>query len=162
MADLLVDNKHLLYSQWFPGSSNFIPDILSIDWHLDDSKILNLLTHIFPTQMHPYFRLSRLPSVINSFLCLVLQSLPKPTQTWTKPKPGRFTIRITGVSSCDQLALEVISFWMDSAVGKYNSYCLPSHKLSEQPNFCKDQRKNWFRQQSEIPLDTCLRPSKKL
>ena len=47
-------NKHLLYSQWFPGSTNVIPNILSRDWHLDDGKILNLLTNILPTHMYPY------------------------------------------------------------------------------------------------------------
>ena len=58
LVDILIDNEHLLYSQWFLGSTNVIPDILSRDWHLDDGKILNLLTHIFPNQMYPYFWLS--------------------------------------------------------------------------------------------------------
>ena len=116
-------------------SSNVVPDILSRYSHLDDGKILIVITHIFPTQMHPYFRLSRLPSVINSFLCLVLQSLPKPTQTWTKPKPSGFALGINGVSSCNQLSLEVMYFSTDSAVGKDNLSCLPSHKRSDKPNF---------------------------
>ena len=101
LSDLLIDNKHLLYSQCFPGSANFIPDILSRYWHLE-GKILNLLTHLFPNQLHPYFRMSQVPSVINSFLLLVLQSLPKPTQMWTKPKPSGFSLGIYGVSSCNQ------------------------------------------------------------
>ena len=36
LVDLLIDNEHLLYSQWFPGATNFTPDILSRYWHLDD------------------------------------------------------------------------------------------------------------------------------
>ena len=102
---LLIDNEHLMYSPWFPGSANFIPDILSRDWHLDDGKILNLLTHIFPTHLHPYFRLSQVTIIIDYFLCSVLQSLPKPTKTWTKPKTIGFALEINGVSSCDQSAL---------------------------------------------------------
>ena len=148
LADLFIDNKNLLYSQWFPGSSNITPDILSRDWHLDDGTILNLLTHIFRTYMHPYFRLSQVPRVIDYFLCSVLQSFPKPTQTWTKPKPSVFAIGINGVSSCDQSALETMSFWTDSAVVKYNSCWLPSHKLSNKPNFCRYQRRDWLRKQS--------------
>ena len=31
LADLLIDNEHLMYSQWLSGSTNFIPDILSRD-----------------------------------------------------------------------------------------------------------------------------------
>ena len=31
LADLIISNKHLLYSQWFPGSANVILDILSND-----------------------------------------------------------------------------------------------------------------------------------
>ena len=55
MSDLLIDNEHLLYSQWSPRSSNVTPNILSGDWHLDDGKILNLLTNILLTHMYPYF-----------------------------------------------------------------------------------------------------------
>ena len=31
LVDILIDNEHLLYSQWFLGSTNVIPDILSRD-----------------------------------------------------------------------------------------------------------------------------------
>ena len=55
LTDLLIDNEHLLYSQWFPGSANVIPNKLSRYWHLNDGNILDLFTHIFPTQVHPYF-----------------------------------------------------------------------------------------------------------
>ena len=55
LADLLIDNKNLLYSQWFPGSTNVILDILSRDWQISDGEILNLLTHCFPTQLQRYF-----------------------------------------------------------------------------------------------------------
>ena len=117
LSDLLIDNKHLLYSQWFPGSTNAIPDILSRDWHLDYGKILNLLSHLLPTHLHPYFRLAQVPSVIESILWSVLQSLSRPTQTWKKPNPGVFALGLNAVSSCNQSSLEVMSFWRDSAVG---------------------------------------------
>ena len=142
--NLIIDNEHILYSQWFPGLANVIPDILSRDWHLDDGKILNLLTHIFPTQMHPNFLLSQVSSVINPFLCSVLQSLPKPTQIWTKPNSSRFVLGINGISSCNQSALKAMSFWLDSSVDKDNSYWLPSKKLSDKPGFCRYQRRYWL------------------
>ena len=68
LTELIIDNEHLLYSQRFPGSANVIPDILSMYWHLDDGKKLNLLTQLFPTQLHPYLRLSHVPRVIEYFL----------------------------------------------------------------------------------------------
>ena len=159
LADLLIDNEHLLHSQWLPGSANVIHGILSRYWHLDEINILNLLTHILSTQLHPYFWLSQVLSMIDSFLCSVLQSLPKPTQTQTKPKPNRFALGINDVSSWNQSALEAIYFWTDSAVSKDNSSWLPSQKLSDKPNFRRYQRRDWLRQQSEIPLDTYHRPS---
>ena len=102
LSDLLIDNEHLMYTQWFPGSDNVILDILSRDCHLDDGNILNLLTHPFPTQLHPYFWLSQVPSVIKHFLWSVLQSLPNPLQTSTKPKPSGVALGKNGVSSCNQ------------------------------------------------------------
>ena len=149
-----------MYSQWFPGLANIIPNILSRDWNFNDGEILNLLTHLFPTHMHPYFRLSQVPSMIDSFLCSVLQSLPKPTQTWMESKPSRFVLGKSGVSSCNKSALKAMSLWTDSAVGKDNLYWLPSYKLSDKPSFFKDQIRDCLRQQSDIPLDTYLRPSR--
>ena len=67
LADLIIDNKNLLHSQLFLGSTNVIPDLLSRDWHLDYSEMINFLTHIFTTQLHPYFWLSQVPSVLDSF-----------------------------------------------------------------------------------------------
>ena len=88
LEDLLINNEHLLYSQWFHESAKVIPNILSRDWHISDGKILNLLTHLFPTHLHPYFWLSQVPSMIDYFLCSGLQSLPKPTQKLIKPNPS--------------------------------------------------------------------------
>ena len=158
LSDLIIDNKHLLHSKWFPGSTNVIPYILSRDCHLDDDEILNLLTHIFPTQLHPYFQLSQVPSLIDSFFCSVLQSLLNPTQMWTKPNPSEFTLEINGASSCDQSSLKYMSLWTDSAVGKDNLSWLPSHKQSSKTNFCRDQRRDWLQRRSDISLDTYLRP----
>ena len=108
--DLLIDNTQVLYSTWFPGTDNFITNILSIDWHLDDNDILNLLTNIFPTQLHPYLWLSQVPSVIDSFLWSVIHSLPNTTQMWTKPNPSAFTLGINVVIYYDQSALKATSF----------------------------------------------------
>ena len=99
LVELIINNKHLLYSKWFSGSANVIPAILSRDLNIDDRKILNLLTHPLPNQLHPYFRLSQVPRAIDSFFCSVLQSLPKPTQTWKKPNPSGFALGINGASS---------------------------------------------------------------
>ena len=55
LADLIIDNENLLYSQWFHGSDNVILDILSIDWHLDDGNILNFTHSYFPYPAAPLF-----------------------------------------------------------------------------------------------------------
>ena len=125
-------------------SSNVVPDILSRYSHLDDGKILNLLTHIFPTQMHPYFRLSRLPSVINSFLCLVLQSLPKPTKTWTKPKPSGFAWDkwckfLQSIFLRSDVFLNRFSRWQRKLV------LFAFAQAVRQAKFCRDQRRYWLR-----------------
>ena len=162
LEDLLIDNGHLLYSKLFPGPANATPNILSRHSHLDDGNILNLLTHLFPTKMHPYFRLSQVPIAIDSFLFSVLHSLTKPTQTWKNPEPSGFTLGINGVSYCNKLVLEMMSFRTNPAVVKDNSSWLPSHKLSDKPNFCRDQIRDWLRQQSDIPLDSYLRTLRQL
>ena len=49
LAEISVDHKIVVYSQWFPGKDNIIPDSLSRDWHLSDDELLTLLTDLFPS-----------------------------------------------------------------------------------------------------------------
>jgi hypothetical protein len=40
----MIQTKCCLYSQWFPGEENIVPDSLSWDFHLHHDNLSHLLT----------------------------------------------------------------------------------------------------------------------
>lgn len=100
LADLAIDNKIKLYSQWFPGALNIIPNLLSRDWYLSDDEIIALLTQLVSNQLHPNFRIVPIPKEIDAFLCSVLLDLPFNKERQKKYKTSGFGLGDSGVSSC--------------------------------------------------------------
>eukprot|EP00979_Chaetoceros_neogracilis_P013087 scaffold3660_cov246-Chaetoceros_neogracile.AAC.3 len=158
-ADLMIDNNHLLYSQWFPGRDNIIPDMLSRDWHLSDDEIFKLFTHLLPHQMHPKFYIKQVPKNIVSFVTSILSQLPKRPQQWTRPKTSGYGLGASGISSCHQSALDAMAIWKLFPDGKSTSFSPLSPKQSEKELSRRNELRTWLHQQSPIPSDMYHRPS---
>ena len=160
LAELAMGQKVKLYSQWFPGADNIIPDSLSRDWHLSDTELIALLTHLLPNQIHPNFRIVPIPKEIDSFLCSVLSDLPFNTARQTKHKTSGFGLGNSGMSSCPPSALTAMSSWRHLMNGTGKSYASPSAKPFEaQPSALDPESLNLLQEQSGIPWDMWHRPS---
>jgi hypothetical protein len=70
------------FSQWFVGKLNNVADSLSRDWHRNKDKLTFIICSHFSDQMTENFRVSPLPSMINSWLTSVLWQLPVSKQLW--------------------------------------------------------------------------------
>ncbi len=160
VASLAIENDIKLYSQWFPGDDNIIPDILSRDMHLSDAEILQLLTHLFPNQLHPNFRIVQIPREIDSFLCSVLQDLPFNQQRLIPRKKSGFGLGGSGNNSCPPSASKAMTSWSHLLHGTGKSSVQPSAKQSEKEHSHLDEEhRNLLLAQSRIPSDLWHRPS---
>ena len=160
LAFLTISNKIVLYSQWFAGEDNIIPDILSRDWHLTDSQILELLTHLFPTQLHPHFHISPIPTEVEQWLSSILLLLPVQQQRLKQHSPSGFGLGGSGKTSCPPSALKAMTSWSHLLHGTGKSYAPPSPKPSENaPSSQMEEPKKLLLEQSRIPSDMWHRPS---
>jgi hypothetical protein len=69
---LFMDAKIKGYSQWFTRKLNNVTDALYWDWHPDGKELTSTLCLNFPQQMLAQFKISLLPSKINSWLISLL------------------------------------------------------------------------------------------
>jgi hypothetical protein len=81
-ASIFMNRNVKGYSQWFAGKSNNVADALSKDWHRNKKELTFILRSHFLEQMPESFRVSPLPSKINSWLTSVLRQLPVSKQLW--------------------------------------------------------------------------------
>jgi hypothetical protein len=99
LANLLIETKSCLYSQWFPGKLNTISDSLSRVFHLPSPTLSNLLvTHVL--EQTPFsLTIQSMPKEIDSWLTLLLcNQLQK--EPWLKaPMPSRFALGIGTVDT---------------------------------------------------------------
>jgi hypothetical protein len=64
------------YIQWFAGKLNNFASALARDWYRNQDELTFILRSHFPEQMPENFRVSPLPSKINSWLTSALRQLP--------------------------------------------------------------------------------------
>jgi hypothetical protein len=76
LATTLIQKDCCLYSQWFPGTDNIVPDSLSRDHHLSDSSLLTLLQSACPTQVPKDFVIRQIPPALVSTMTTWLHNLP--------------------------------------------------------------------------------------
>jgi hypothetical protein len=76
LATWLIQKDCCLYSQWFPGTDNTVPDSLSRDHHLSDLSILTLLQSACPTQVPKDFEIKQIPLELVSMMTTWLLNLP--------------------------------------------------------------------------------------
>jgi hypothetical protein len=83
LAQLIIDSRSCLYSQWFAGAENEVSDALSRDFHLTESSLTSLIQSKIPNQVPIGLKISPLPNEIASWLTCMLQNLPFKEQ-WSK------------------------------------------------------------------------------
>jgi hypothetical protein len=131
---------------------------LSWDWHRDDNELTSILGVNFPQQMPTHFKISPLPSKINSWLITLLQRLPvnkglQEEQMMTNLVPGN-----DGKNNASQSNAK--TFLWTALPGKDKSSCLgPLQWLSEEDDSQMKNLEHWLKAQSEVPFQMWYRPS---
>jgi hypothetical protein len=97
VATWLIREDCCLYSQWFPGTDNTVPDSLSRDHHLSTTDQLTLLQSHCPTQVPKDFEIRPVPPELVSTMMTWLRNLPASKQS---PKvPHRSKLATGGTTS---------------------------------------------------------------
>ncbi len=161
LASLVMDFSLAQFSQWMCGDDNVIPDICSRDLHLLENELIDNLTHFIssshPTKDTPQLRMRKVHKEIDSFLCSVLQQLPKNPQRFTQHKTSGFEPGKDGHSSFHPSALKAMISW---------KHLLQVKRLpSSQPSASQSEKEISQKIQQElgpygIPYNMYRRPSK--
>ena len=88
----MIDHKLTHYSQWFPGKENPVADVLSRDFELGDSEVVDLIKKNFSHQIPQDFRLVSLPETIITDVSSLLQLLPKTQPLPSRPAPSGIAV----------------------------------------------------------------------
>jgi hypothetical protein len=83
LANLTIQHKCCLYSQWFPGDENVVSDALSRDFHLSNTELSNMITTFTPKQVPFGIKIQEPAKEISSWLICLLQNQPAKEQ-WSK------------------------------------------------------------------------------
>jgi hypothetical protein len=161
-ARLVLNNKLVNYSQWFPGKDNVVADVLSRDGHLSKFDREHLLTSIFPSQLPPNFHHTVVPDAITSFVSSVLQTLPHKKQRFLGRKRTGYAPGVTGSSSFDSSAFEAMNIWRLFPAPKNMNSSSPTPHSSETVTQREAALKEWLLAQSEMPSAMWLRDSSQL
>ena len=117
LASYLNNNSIPHYSQWFPGKENSVADVLSRDFHLDDSAIVS--------RLHEKFRLVRLTTAmisgVGELLCLLSKTQPLPRA----PVPSAAAVGASTSNSSPPSATTTTPSWSASSEGRSDSKSSP-------------------------------------
>ena len=159
-ADLILSNDLVAWSQWLCGEDNIIPDICSRDWHLLDHELINNLTLLFSNSNFkniPHFKMRPVPKEIDSFLCSVLQNLPKNPQRFKTQKTSGFEPGVDGKNTFSQSACKAMFSWKHLLCHKGMRSASASAKPSDKETSA-DNPKETSQEPFGIPLDMYRRP----
>ena len=78
LASLTLDNNICLFRQHIKGLDNAISESLSRDFHLADAFLFHFLSCLYPKNIPHSFNLCPLPSVITSYIIVILDAAPAP------------------------------------------------------------------------------------
>ena len=92
MARYMIDHDLTHYSQWFPGKENAVADVLSRDFELGDSEVVELIKKNFSHQIPQDFRLVLLPEKIVTDVGSLLRLLPKTQPLPPRPAPSGIAV----------------------------------------------------------------------
>lgn len=150
-AERYMDHNMKDYTQWFPGDANDIADSLSRDIHLDDLTLTKLLFHCVPEQMPKNFRIQKLPSEIESWICAWLQKMPEGKPLQEIHKSSKIALGSVGKSFLDQLESQTTgSSKATNTVPKQDS-SQSSLLLSDEGSTARAMIGPWWQTLSEVP-----------
>jgi hypothetical protein len=145
------------YSQWFAGKSNNVLDALLRDWHRNKEELTFILCSHFPKQMPENFRVSPLPSKINSWLTSVLRQLPVSKQLREQHMTTGLELGSGGGNITSPL--DVMTLILTGSVRSSEISCwelLPW--LSGKAGSRKIALNHWLKALSEVPSHMWYRP----
>jgi hypothetical protein len=150
-ARLVLTNKLVNYSQWFPGKDNVVADLLSRDGHLSKTDRESLLTSFFPSQLPPNFHHTAVPAEITSFVSSVLQTLPHRTRRFLGRRRTGYVPGETGSNSFDSSTFEAMNIWKLFPAPRNMNSSWPMPPSSETAIQREAALKEWLLTQSEMP-----------
>ena len=160
LANLILDSKTVLYTQWFKGSWNLVTDSLSRDIHLfSETTHSKILQSTVACQLPKKFQIQTLPEKISSFISSVLQQLPVKEPRLKPQKASELVHSKLGRLSSSVLDSQDPCIWMDSAHSKRILSCLPSLTQYDPAPSLQDITDSWWKEQSNPPSHMYLRPS---
>ena len=160
LANLILESESVLYTQWFKGSWNLVTDSLSRDIHLfTEETHTKFLQSTVACQLPLNFQIQTLPKKICSFISSVLQQLPVKELQSKPQKASKLVHSKLGKLSSSELDSQDPCIWMDSALSRKISSCLPSLKQYDPAPSLQDITDIWWKEQSSPPCHMYLRPS---
>jgi hypothetical protein len=105
-----MEDNACLYSQWFVGVLNTVTDSLSRDLNLEADDLTSFLIFSLPEQVSQHFRISQLPSAVDSFLISLFQEIPETQQPWKTPNKIRKLLGASGSSIPNPSDLQTHSY----------------------------------------------------
>jgi hypothetical protein len=162
LATLLMNSSCCLYSQWFPGTDNTVPDSLSRDHHLSDTSQMSLLQRHCPDQVPLDFAIKPLPPEIVSLMTTWLHSLPASTQLPKVPHRSKLATGDTTSTTCNKLSSTETNSLMSSipSIGNesWHHLQLPSDETASKHTPMHRKRLLQCLEQSEPPSTLFHRP----
>ena len=162
LAELVIENELILYSQWFPGKDNVIADSLSRDSHLVDAERIKIFSSFFHPQDMPCFRRVQVPKEISAFVCSILQTLPKRKQILEVHTNSGLQIGENGRNSLSASGLAAIDTWKLFPPSEDKPCSEPLQASSDKDSTREAALRHWLQAQSSAPLDMYHRDSSQL
>jgi hypothetical protein len=158
LANIIIETESCLYSQWFPGEENIVPDLLSCDFHLTSDFLANHLELIIPDQVPLGLKIFPLPTEIASWLTLLLLNQPQ-KEPWSKePTRSKTALGLVSNSTYYQLDYKMTHSWTTSITDKNKKFSVHLLNQSERVDFL-EQQKLLNLSQSEPPWTVWHRPT---
>ena len=160
LANLIIDSKAVLYSQWFCGEANVGSDSLSRDCEfLSSNTHETLLKKFATTQVPANLSISPLPNEIVCFVSSILRLLPVSKQRLKTPKASELLLGAAGWLSSYQLGLKTKSSSMEYQNFNKTFLCQRLHKpFGKQPSLAVIKSR-LFQGPLKPPLHMYHRPS---
>jgi hypothetical protein len=163
LAQLVLNYRIKLYSQWLQGQRNGLADALSRDDSTMPDELLTLdLSSRFHTQVPHNFKICPLPPEIVSFISNLLRQLPKQPPQHQDTKTSVTEHGQNGRNSSTPSACQMTRSYCPLPSTTDPRYLPSSLNLSEKPNHTVTNQEEfhlWLKGLSEIPSACWHRPS---
>ena len=135
-ASNLLKHNASDYSQHLAGSENHVADSLSRDFHLSDSQLLNLLTHVCPHLLPQNPQVISLPTHLSSWVGTLAQLQPNRRALDWDRKPSTIAAGVIGWTSPNDPKSQ-IPIWKTTPPSIVPASYAPSWMLAETDSTAK-------------------------